>query len=119
MQYAICFWVCLCADQKAQLIIRYKLTDHVLKKMVSEEHICVLGKTISWKEVGKHLLTDGDKLQSIENDHEKVEKGQVMLEEWQETLGDGATYDKLIEAMVNAEKMKEACTVCKMIKPGE
>ena len=78
----------------------------------------MLGNTISWKEVGEYLI-HRDKLQSIENDHEKVEKGQVMLEEWQETLGDGATYDKLIEAMVNAEKMKEACTVCKMIKPGE
>lgn len=119
MQYALYFCECFCADQMKHLIERYKISDDVLKMMVSDEHICKLGESISWREVGEHLLNDKDKLQSIEDDPDEVEKGRAMLKEWQNKFLHQATYYKMIEAMVKAEKMMEALRVCKMIKPGE
>ena len=106
-------------QQKKDVIQRYQLTPDVLNKPVSDEHITEIQKTLPWREVGEFLLGRGPKFTDIDKDGQsEADKRRLTLNKWQEALGDDATYDKLIEAMIKAGKIKEASGVCYLIKPG-
>ena len=106
-------------QQKKDLTQRYQLTQDVLNQPVSEEHILEIRKTIPWRDVGPYLLGTGPKFEDIHRDgHDEEDKRRLTLAKWQETEGNDATYDRLIEAMVKAEKNKAASEVCCLIKPG-
>ena len=108
-------------QKKSELIERYGLTAAVLNKTCSDEHILEIRENISWREVGQYLFPRARvRLSDIERDgHDEEEKRRLMLDVWQEREGDGATYDKLIEAMVKAGKNAQATEVCKLIMPGQ
>lgn len=109
----------MATQKKEDLIRQYHLTQGVLNKPVSDEHILEVQKTIPWREVGPYLLGRGPKFDDIDRDgHDEEEKRKLTLDKWQDMLGDDATYDGLIEAMVKAGKNRAASEVCNLIKPG-
>ena len=106
-------------QQKKDLIQCYHLTPDMLNRPVSDEHIIKIQKTLPWREVGEFLLGRGPKFTDIDRDGQsEADKRRLTLDKWQEALGDGATYDKLIEAMVKAGKIREVGDVCFLIKQG-
>ena len=104
---------------KQRLITRYHLTQDALNRKVSDAHILAIQQTISWREVGKHLLKKVD-MDDIKRDgFDGAERRDMMLAKWQERSGSDATYDKLINAMISARKIEEAEGVCQLISPGQ
>ena len=103
--------------EKKELVTDFHLTPDVLSQKVSREHKLVIQQTISWKPVGEFLLDEVD-LKDIDKDgFDEPEKRAEMLAKWQERFGRGATYEKLIDAMIKAGKKTEAEGVCQLIEP--
>ena len=103
---------------KQRLVTRYHLTQNELNRKISSEHILVIQQTISWRQVGKFLLKRVT-LDDIQKDGtDETTRRDMMLAKWQERFGNDATYDKLIDAMIKAEKIEEAEGVCNLISPG-
>ena len=105
-------------EEKAKLMSRYSLTDEMLRRRCSQEHINEIAKFISVQEVGRHLPNiDIVALGDFEIDYSKESRRRTaLLRLWVENNGDGATYDSLITAMITAEKIQQATDVCRMLR---
>ena len=103
-------------EDKQRLVTCYHLTPDVLNREVSRKHVLEIQQTISWRPVGNFLLETVTLLDDIQKDGSDEEsRREKMLNKWKERLGSGATYDKLIDAMIGAKKIAEAEGVCKLI----
>ena len=102
---------------KQRLVTLYHLTQKELSQTVSSKHILQIQRTISWWAVGRILL-DRVVLNDITKDaFDEEQRRDMMLNKWQEKRGSGATYEKLIDAMIEVEKTSEAEGVCQLIAP--
>ena len=104
-------------SEKTKLLQSYGLTERMLKKKCSEDHMYKIEKFISWREVGRHLpnISRHD-LRGIDHSgHDDEDKRYRLLDKWEEKNGDDATYDVMITAMLKAEKKDQATEVCKLL----
>ena len=106
---------------KAKLLESYNLTESLLQVKCSEEHIANIQEFISWDKVGRHLpnITRRN-LRDIERDGRDQESRRgLLLDMWEDSNGNNATYDAMITAMLRAGKMAEATNVCQLLVPEE
>ena len=104
-------------EEKTLLIQKYKLTDRLLQRKCSEDHMHNIAAFISWSEVGYYLCNiEGQDIEDIDKDcRSQQQKRWKLLNKWEEGNGDDATYDALITAMLRARKRSEATDVCKLL----
>ena len=107
-------------EDKAQLMHDYNLPVRSLQKKCSINHIIEMGKFFSWKEVGDYLprieRTDVDDI-DCDGANQK-DKRRRLLDLWEKRNGDGATYDVVITAMLEAGEKAEATRVCALFPGG-
>ena len=104
--------------EKAGLVKSYNLTESSLQSKYSDDHMAEIEKFISWQEVGRHLpKITRLHLRDIGNDgRTQGEKRRLLLDKWEESNGDDATYDAMITAMLKAGKKAEATSVCQLLQ---
>ena len=107
-------------QQKADLIGRYNITRAMLDGKVEDRHISNLeGIILDWEDIAMQLLNRVDRANVEQDGRGAARKKRMMLETWQDRNGDGATFDRLITAMVDAGQVGQATEVCKLLNPGQ
>ena len=101
-------------QDKTELMQHYNLTECILQKKCSKNHIMEMGKYISWNEVGRYLpRIETTDIKDIDcNGTDQKDKRRRLLDLWEERNADDATYDVMITAMLKARKKEEATKVC-------
>ena len=107
-------------QDKTELMQHYNLTECILQKKCSKNHIIEMGKCFSWKEVGDYLpRIERTDVNDIDCDGaDQKDKRRRLLDLWEKRNGDGATYDVMITAMLKAGKKEEATKVCVLLQAG-
>ena len=63
---------------------RYGLTDELLRKECTREHLLEIGKTIDWRAVGQHLLSEVELSDINIEGHSEQLKRRNMLTKWKQ-----------------------------------
>ena len=107
------------SSQLVELCKRFELSNDDINKEVSDEHILkVYPQLEKWKRVAAHLgLTQAD-VQAIESGARPDEELMrlYMLQEWKakKRLDGKATYQVLLEALIECNCSESAIQVCKL-----
>lgn len=106
------------AEGKAHLVERYNLTETLLQKKCSKDHMVEIQKFISWNIVGRHFTKISKKdLNDIGVDgRDEDHKRDLLLGKVEDKYADDATYDLMITTMLKAETVLEATNVCKLLQ---
>ena len=105
-----------------KLCKRFELSNDDINKEVSEKHILEIYPQLkNWIRVALHLgLTQAD-VQAIESEARSDEKLMrlCMLKEWKrkKMLDETATYQVLLEALIECNCSESAVQVCELLKP--
>ena len=92
----------------------------MLDRTVEDRDIANLERIIlDWGTIAMQLLSRVDRANVDQNGRDAAQKKRKMLETWQSRKGDGATFDRLITAMVEAGEVGQATEVCKLLNPGQ
>ena len=106
-------------QQKAELVAHYNLTSAMLNRKVEDRDIAILERIIpTFDSIAPQLLSRVDQVEVDLDCRSESQKKRRMLEMWVERIGDAATFDKLITAMVEAG-VDQAPEVCKLLNPGQ
>ena len=83
-----------------------------------EEHAHLLAKFCDrWEEIGYHLKLTQSNITSIKDDNATTEKRRIAtLQKWKEKFAHRATYQVLIEALIQNEQAGQALELLKKIK---
>ena len=104
-----------------ELCKRFELSDEDIDKEVSDDHILKIYPQLEkWKRVAAHLgLTQAD-VQAIESGAKPDEELMrlYMLQEWKKKkrLDGKATYQVLLEALIECSCSESAIQVCKLLR---
>lgn len=106
-------------QQKAELMVEHNLSQADLNRKVTEDHMWELeGIIIAWDDIASKLLEEVDVAAVEQDGRNAAQKKQKMLQTWKERNGNGATYDKMIMAMLKARKKDQATKVFELLQPG-
>ena len=96
---------------------RYNLSQDVLDKEVSEEHLREVSRIIDDHEVvGPELGLSQPQMSAINSDAKTQELRRMkMLENWKQIFAYEATYRKLIEALLKCYRRDIAQNVCELL----
>ena len=102
----------------ASLVKQYNLGEDV-KSQVTDKHVEIISRSYcsKWKRLPSHLNMDSVIADDI--DHQAVdedEKRLKFLSTWKTTKGSGATYEKLISALLKIDCVNHAEGVCKILQ---
>ena len=109
------------SSQLVELCKRFELSDDDINKEVSDKHILKIYPQLEkWKRVAAHLgLTQAD-VQAIESGARSDEElmRMYMLQEWmrKKRLHGTATYQVLLEALIECNCSESAIQVCKLMR---
>lgn len=108
----------------ADLLKQFKLTEVQVEKDASDVFVKVHNKMIGWRNIVPHLFPL-DKATQIREDIDQdlhlndIGKRLALLTRWKQYYGRGATYKKLIQAFLSADKTDLAEFVCQALSEGE
>ena len=99
------------------LIDRFELSEDLLRKKLSEEHLREASRIIDDHEiVGYELgLTEAEMTAINANASKRELQRMVMLRTWKQNCTQKATYRKFIEALLRCSRADEATKLCKLL----
>jgi len=104
------------------LIHRLHLSQDLLEKELSEEHLREVSRIIADHEiVGPELGLTLQEMTTISSNNVNKQEVQKMemLRKWKQKCIWNATYGKLIEAFLNCGRADHACDVCELLTKSE
>ena len=101
-----------------ELVARHRLTEEELSINVSHDLFAhIIKKMNNWREIAPHLgLNPTDREDIEEKRGTPKEQRLFMLERWKEKFGREATFFKLVEVFLSAERRDLAEEVCEFFK---
>jgi hypothetical protein len=106
-------------QQRTGLVACYKLTPAMLNRRVEDSDISILERIIpTFESLAPKLLGKVHQIEINVDGRSEAQKKRRMLERWQDINGYGATFDKLITAMLDAGELDQATEICKLLNPG-
>ena len=89
-----------------------------LDKACSDKHLLKIAQSLeSWRQLGCQLELSSAEIETIKGDGgNEPEKRQQMLKAWQKKFAFKATYEVLVEALLNIGNAKMAAEVCSLLK---
>lgn len=107
-------------QKRVDLMALYNLTPDILNKKVENKDISKLSSIIiDWNTIATQLLKRVDRENIDEDGQNTAQKKRMMLATWCDRMGDEATFDKLITAMVDTGELDQAARVCKLLNCGQ
>ena len=101
---------------KEELLKKFELTEELLGKQCSDDHLTAISRFVSWDTVGPHLVSRQDMKDIRMNGRDEQDRRVLLINKW-EDKGSEATYNAIVTAMLKAEKKKEAGVVLKLLRP--
>jgi hypothetical protein len=99
---------------------KYNLRKQDVSKKVTGKHIDKISHSCckEWKRLPSYLDMEGIVGEDISGSQAtEEEKKRNFFSKWVDTKGSGATYEKLIGALLEINCINDAETVCKLIQP--
>lgn len=105
-------------SQQIKAEITYGITQDQLKGKVTREHVLKISRKITkWENLAPDLGLKGPDIETIHRDYRTTdEQRRAVLELWQQRFGFRATYDILIDALLEIEMREMAEFVCSLLK---
>lgn len=99
------------------LIDKYNLSEHMLERELSEEHLTKVSRIIDDHEmVGPELGLTPSEMTTIRSDVNRQELQRLeMLTKWKQKCSWKATYRKLIEGLLRCSRGDNARKVCELL----
>lgn len=102
------------------MIAEAGISMNILEQKCSSQMLPSLGKfCVDWKLVGFHLKLSPAEIAAIDGDNRMVDEKRIgLLVKWRERFSIGATYQVLVQALLDCGRTSDAVDVCKAISPS-
>jgi len=104
------------------LVDKYCLRREALLWQIDDKHIEKIARfyCAKWKSLIPHLKMNAIKAKDIDRQYtEEEEKRRELLFKWREMYGHNATYEVLIEALLEIECLHDAEGICKLVQDSQ